>query len=300
MAIDIANPGSQAAALRAAFDALPPTTESVTTGASSITADITKTLTLVTSGGTGVERINLPNFAFTIDGWATPEHNGTVHVIAIVALGDPGDMVRVDLGGSANVTLCDINGITVGTYSNGVPLNYLGASVTAVWQDGRWYLNGMSNNATDYPEERSQYIPPTGGLVPDLTYVLCGQQNNETPGWSLLPIPGTIQFVTTSATLLEVYPHAYATLVTSGGTGVEWINYNAAGIGSVGARSYIVFANAGDAGDTINLVPTLIFTEAGATIASIVFDTDGQYLVLEQWDTTTYRVVRGDATVTPA
>lgn len=130
-------------------------TEELTSGASPISCDVTKNITYITTGGTADdEHVVLPVFDSIVD-FATPEKNGTIHVVSLKVQTNASDVVKVFQSfDNSDAKINDNAGNIIGIVAGGIILDYVGAAASFVWWDASWYLyrldredsNGTINN----------------------------------------------------------------------------------------------------------------------------------------------------------
>lgn len=272
--------------------------ESVTTGASPIDANISKTVTAITSGGTaGDEYIDLPNPDLPIDGWFNAELIGARHVLYLATQTNPSDNVRVTIGGGSGIKIKGINGATLGE-AVALRLNYVGAAAVLIWQGEEWFcdLSDGGGDVSVFGNMRT-YLPSV--LNHPKRDILSSYNTNV--GWGAMPIPGSSHAVATGAAPVAVDPDQYCTQLVTGGTaGVETVSLNNSAASNIGNIHVFELDTLTNPADSISLSVTNIQSISGGAVASIVFDTVHEYLVLELWEPNVWRILRGTAAVTPA
>lgn len=262
----------------------------VTTGASPVDADLEFSVTAITTGGTqGNETLHVPDFAFPVEDYVNPLKYGARHFIYLAVQTDPADVAVVT--GEGSFVIKDAVGNSLATSSGNVVLDYVGASLSLWWNGTRWLVDNSANNNS------SEWLP--SGIGDEDTAIFRMSQGGGS-SWTGDQGADTYHYVATGAAPVIVAGGWRTTALSSGGTaGVEEASFGAPDVYSIGFNHLFIFAEQEDPGDSISLTPTNIKTSAGAAIASIVFDTLNQWLLLEAYDTAEWRVVRGTATVTP-
>jgi hypothetical protein len=118
----------------------------IVTGAAPVTADPTVALYAITTGGTGGEEvIDLPLFAYTVAGSINPENMGRRIGFYLAVQTDPGDTVKITVGGSDQiyVYLPAFVGSHLGQQRtlHGAQLTFVEATVALVWANDLWLLD---------------------------------------------------------------------------------------------------------------------------------------------------------------
>lgn len=276
--------------------------EAVTTGAAPVDANNLKTLTVVTSGGTAdIEQIVLPDF--TLDGnGVNAARNGTIHVVQLGTQTDPDDDVRVFPGVVGGFNFYDISGEGVGQVDEGVVLSE-GETATFIWYDYQWFWQNYSYNNDTTILNQVHYVPSLGD--PRRQQVLIGDGSSGNVFWTGdLGTTSTFYYLTTGVDPVNYPPPFHQIYITTGGTaGTEEINSVVPPyLDFVGAQQLIRIGTQTNPADVVSIddPANYIRNSDGSVVTSITFDAVDEYLLIEAYDATTWRIVSGTATVTPA
>lgn len=271
--------------------------EEITSGAAPVVCAADKNLTLVTSGGThGDEIVELDDLVFTLDGFARPEQYGLRHVIVLKTLTANDDVVKVRLNSGSTINIKDKKGNILAVVENdAVVLDYEGATAVFEWAGEGWILNHEDNNTSTTFTDVVPIVPAPSASGKDEFL----NSFNGNLGWAASPAPGTLHTVSTGASPTAVAHDQYTTALRSGATGgTEIFSIAEVQFRSIGTRHVFVADEINDPADVLSLDVTNVKALDGSSVSSVTMDTEGQYILLEAWTPTEWRILRGTAVVT--
>lgn len=282
--------------------------EAITTGAAPVAAGRLIDLTVITSGGTGgVEYVDLLDLEDLNGDPAAfdPELQGQRHTFYLEDQVDPGDVVTIrtkQFGGAHNeypTPFIDEMGRQVGlisTANGGVVLNYPAACITFEWLTylGWTFALAPGVNATvntDGP--LLQYVAGVGPSNVGAVLTSFGSGSTFVPrvGAEGGTNPTTHHFKPEAADICQLSSADVGQTIV-----IDLPVVSAGAIPSLGQRIW-VYGFQGALSGVVNIDPTNIRTLAGGAVTSIAVD-HLQWLLLEVWDETTWRILRGTAAVT--
>lgn len=282
---------SDAAAWRAAIGG----SEEITSGASPLVCG-NVALTLVTSGAThGVEIIELDDLPFTLDDFSRPENYGFRHVIALKVQTENDDVIHIRLNNGSTILAKDRAGNTIAEVSGDIiVLDYVGATAVFEWGGEQWYLNQEDNNNSTTLVK----VPILPSLSPPVAKDRVLIAFNSGSGWSAAPVPGSLSTESTAASPTTIIHDQYCTaLRSSGSAGVETVVVADSSTRYIGTRHFFEADEFANIADSFTFDVSNIKALDGSSLTSITMDTVGQYLLLELWAPSEWRVLRGTAVV---
>jgi hypothetical protein len=276
------------------------TVEQITTGASPVSADLSMLVTAITSGGTGGDEfITLAKYPLIIDSYSNPEKLGTLHTLYLAAQTDPGDVVKIQVEGGSLASYDDAGNRIGQLQTNEVALEFAAAFVSFRWTGETWalvnYLKECNAEILSISAAGASLSDPENGRI------VHGGAGSL--GASFIGDPGanTYQYLDTGAAPVSADMSYRGIIIETGGTGgTEQVFVAGPGaVQLIGFRQLITLAEQTDPADVVDIQAANIKTEAGADITSITMDAVDEFLLIEAWDASTWRMIRSTATVTP-
>lgn len=278
----------------------------LTSGGIPLDIDLSKNVTAVTSGGTaGNETVNVPNFALPVDAYTNPSLIGTRYIVFLAVRSNPSDVVKVTINGGDAIRSAFPAGQNAGeVIGAAVTLDYVGATAVFVWQGYGWKLDNTAGDNSASFVANVGAVPITRGGT-NIGSIPLWNTDGGGPNYDSANDPGVVaglDAVTTGSGTPSVNPYCWATEITTGGTGgVENLTLDVVFYPQrwLGVRHVIYLKTKTNPGDSVSLQVTNLRSSTGSALTSVVFDTEGQTLIIEWWSATKWWVVRGTAVITP-
>ena len=260
------------------------------------------TISMITTDGTGsIQTVDLPTAGMTA------AQAGLRHVVYINNSSNPSDQVLITVGGNAFIYVFDPSTATLVLLGMNLTLN--GTSALAVFEwtlsfgwVGVDYINWNGVNFGEAFWLNSLVPIPSAASAPQAYHAQVYYADGEGPYPTLSDDLGSLNnsenLLLSSGETNMVGNAIHFSNLSTDGTGAA----NATGIDApssymIGARKLVCFGYQQNLADTVVFSGTNVETSDGGSVSEIVFNTQEQYLLLEAWDTTTWRIVRTNATV---